>query len=156
MMRTSFAKLCFILAFSVCTFDSIYAQGIVYCVYPGRVAASRVQGQVCDPFGVAVPGVAIALVDERGSALRADTDSQGRFRLAVSPGKYSFKAVLPMFQSSQTELNVAKDLTGIVRPSELHVILGLNGSYCAWVTTSQKGFQQIISGNKKRFEEIAQ
>jgi hypothetical protein len=130
-----------------------HPQEIVDCVYPGHVIVSRVEGQVFDPFGVVVPGVAITLVDNRGSTKKYTTDSQGRFRLAVSPGKYSFKAVFPMFEYSQTELIVGEDLVGVIRPSNIYVILGMNGSYCAWVTTSRKGFRQIISSNKKRSEE---
>jgi len=61
-----------------------------------------------------------------------------------------------MFQTSQTELNVGEDLIGLVHPSDLHVILGLNGSDCAWVTTSQKEFKQIVNSNKKRSEESVQ
>jgi hypothetical protein len=133
-----------------------HSQEIVDCVYPGHVIVSRVEGQVFDPFGVVVPGVVITLVDERGSTQLYTTDSQGRFRLAVSPGKYSFKAVFPMFQTSQTELSVGEDLVGHLRPNNVYVILGLNGSYCAWVTTSRKEFQQIISSNKKRSEELIQ
>jgi hypothetical protein len=153
-MRTPLAMLCLFLPFSICTFDSIYAQ--VDCVYPGRVAVSHAQGQVFDPFGVVVPGVVVTLDDERGSTLQTTTDSQGRFRFAASRGKYSFKAVLPMFQTSRTQLNVGENLAGLVHRQNLHVILGLIGSYCAWVTTSQEEFQQIINNNKKRSEETAQ
>ena len=136
--------------------QSVHSQGIVDCVYPGQVTVSRLEGQVFDPFGVVVPGVVITLDDERGSTQKNTTDSQGRFRLAVSPGKYSFKAVFPMFQTSQTELSVGEDLVGLLRPSNVYVILGLNGSYCAWVTASRKEFRQIISSNKKRSEESIQ
>jgi hypothetical protein len=132
------------------------SQGIVDCVYPGHVAVSRVEGKVFGPFGVVVPGVVVSLVNEQGSTLQTKTDSEGRFRVAASPGKYSFKAVFPMFQTSQTELNVGEDLVGLVHPGNLWVILGLNGADCAWVTTSQKEFRQIISSNKKRAEESAQ
>jgi hypothetical protein len=131
-------------------------QGIVDCVYPGRVSVSRVQGRVFDPFGAIVPGVVITLVDEHNATLQTTTDEQGRFHLASSPGKYRFKAVFQMFQTSQTELNVGEDLVGLVHPSDLRVILGLSGSYCAWVTTSQKEFRQIISSNEKRLKESAQ
>jgi hypothetical protein len=110
-------------------------QGIVDCVYPGRVSVSRVQGRVFDPFGVVVPGVVITLVDEQNTSLQLATDEQGRFHFAISPGKYRLKAVFQMFQTSQTELNVGEDLVGLVHPGDLYVILGLSGSYCAWVTT---------------------
>jgi phosphatidate phosphatase APP1 len=120
------------------------------------VAVSHAQGQVFDPFGTAVPGVIITLADERGSTLQTTTDDQGRFRLAATQGNYSFKAKLPMFQTSQTQLNVSEDLAGLIHPRSLRVILGMNSLFCAWVTTSQKEFQQIISDNKKRSEETAQ
>jgi hypothetical protein len=132
------------------------SQGIVDCVYPGHAAVSRVEGRVFDPFGVAVPGVVVSLVNEQGSTLQTKTDSEGRFRVAASPGEYSFKAVFPMFQTSQTELNVGEDLVGLVHPGSLWVILGLNGADCAWITSSQKEFRQIISSNKKRAKESAQ
>jgi len=131
------------------------SQGIVDCVCPGHVAVSRVGGRVFDPFGVAVPGAAISLVDEQGSTLQTKTDSEGRFRVAASPGKYSFKAAFPRFQTSQTELNVGEDLVGPVRQGNLWVILGLEGADCAWVTTSHKEFRQIISSNKERAEGSA-
>jgi len=133
-----------------------HAQGIVDCVYPGRVSVSSVQGQVFDPFGAVVPGVVITLVDQHDATLHTTTDGQGRFHLSTSPGKYRFKAIYPMFQTGQTELNVGEDLIGVVHPSDLHVILGLDGMYCAWVTTSRKEFQQIIKDNKKRSEESTQ
>jgi hypothetical protein len=126
------------------------------CVYPGRVSVSRVQGRVFDPFGVVVPGVVITLVDEHNMTLQTTTDAQGRFHLAASPGKYLFKAIFPMFQISHTELSVGEDLVGLIHPSDLHVILGLDGLDCAWVTTSQKEFQQIISSNNKRLKETVQ
>lgn len=148
--QTVLAGVCLITPF-VCQ-----GQGTVDCVYPGRVATSRVQGQVFDPFGVVVPDVVVTLVNERGSTLQTRTDSQGRFRLAAARGNYSFKAVYPMLQTSQTELNVGEDLADLIHPSKLHVVLGLNGSYCAWVTTSKKEFRQIICSNKKRSEETTQ
>ena len=133
----------------------VRSQGIVDCVFPGHIAASRVQGEVVDPFGVAVPGVTVTLVDEQGSRQQTSTDSEGRFRLSTQPGK-SFEATFPNFQRSQTVLSVGEDAAGLLHPRNLHVILGLNGSYCAWITTSEKEFHQIISSNKKRSEESAQ
>jgi hypothetical protein len=138
----------------VCGACYSYAQ--VDCVYPGHVAASRVDGQVYDSFGTVVPGVAITLTDERGSKLEAKTDDQGRFRIAAASGKYSFKATFAMFETSQTSLDVGADLAGLLHPSKLYVILGLNGSNCPWVTTSQKKFRQIVNSNKKRSEESSQ
>jgi hypothetical protein len=152
-MRRTSASLCLILAFAVCTLDSVYAQ--VDCVYPGRVTVSHARGQVVDPFGSALPGAVVTLADERGSTFQATTDSQSRFSLAAPPGTYSFTAVLPMFQTSQTHLNVGDDLAGFIHARSLRVILGLNGSYCAWVTTSKRQLQEIISDNKKRSEETA-
>ncbi len=135
---------------------SFVASAQVDCVYPGRVAVSRVQGQVFDPFGAVVPGVVITLVNAQGLTLKTTTDAQGRFHVAASPGKYFFKAVFPMFQTSQTELSVGEDLVGPVHSNNLYVIMGLSGSYCAWVTTSPEEFQQIIGSNKKRSEESTQ
>jgi hypothetical protein len=160
--RRGFWLRCFLGVFGLGAYFTIVspqiarAQSIVDCVYPGRVSVSRVQGRVYDPFGVVVPGVVVTLVDERGSTLQATTDNQGRFRIAAPPGKYSFKAVFPMFQTSMTELNVGEDLAGLVRPSDLYVTLGLDGMYCAWVTTGRKEFQQIVKNNKKRSEESTQ
>jgi hypothetical protein len=150
------AKYSLVIAAVVYASSSAFAQGIVDCVYPGRVAVSRVQGQVFDPFGVAVPGVFVSLRNEQSSTLQTKTDDNGHFQIAAPPGEYSFTAVLSMFQTSQTTLSVGKDLVRLVRPDGLYVILGLNGSDCAWVTTSQKEFRQIISSNKKRSEESAQ
>ncbi|MGO8758835.1 MAG: carboxypeptidase-like regulatory domain-containing protein [Terracidiphilus sp.] len=133
-----------------------FAAAQVDCVYPGRVSVPRVQGQVFDPLGTAVPGVVVKLVDQRGSTLQATTDGQGRFRLAAPPGEYSFTAVLPMFQTSQTELSVGEDLAGLVHPRNLYVVLGMAGTFCPWVTTSEKEFRNIINGNKKRSEESTQ
>jgi hypothetical protein len=142
--------------FAVLPSRASLAQGIVDCVYPGRVSVSRVQGRVFDPFGTVVPGAVITLVNEHNVTLQTTTDNQGRFHFATSPGKYRFKAEIQMFQKSQTELSVGEDLAGLIYPSDLHVILGLSGSYCAWVTTSQREFRQIISSNEKRLKESAQ
>ncbi len=144
------------LSSSVLSLQMAHAQGIVDCVYPGRVSVSRVRGRVFDPFGAALPGVAIKLADEQSLTLETTADGWGRFHFSASPGKYSFEATLPMFQTSRAQLIVGEDLIGLVRHSELYVILGLSGSECAWATTSQKEFKQIVSSNKKRSEEPVQ
>lgn len=154
-MRALIPALCLVATFGLCGSSLICAQGIVDCVYPGHVAVSRIEGEVFDPFGVVVPGVVVSLVSEQGSTLQTKTDNEGRFRLAASAGNYSFRAVFPMFQASQTELSVGEDLAGLVHPSNLRVILGMTGSFCSWVTTSQKEFRNIINSNKKRSEESA-
>ncbi len=155
-MRAFIPAVCLVATFGLCGSSLICAQGIVDCVYPGHVAVSRVQGRVFDWSGTIVPGVVVTLVDERGSKMQTTTDSQGHFHLAPSPGEYSSTAVFPMFQTSQTKLNVGEDLVGLAHPSNLFVIIGMAGSFCPWVTTSQKEFRNIISGNKKRIEEAAQ
>jgi len=145
---------CFLSALWIwCSFLPLHmarAQSFVDCVYPRRVSVSRIQGRVFDPFGVPVPGVVITLVDEDGRTLQTKSDGGGRFQIAASPGKYSFKADFPMFQTSDTELAVGEDLIGFIHPSHLYVILGLTGSECAWITTSRKEFEQVISDNKKK------
>ncbi len=128
----------------------------VDCISPAPITVSRVQGQVFDPTGAVVPGVVISLVGEGGSTLQVTTDQQGRFQLSVSPGRYILKAVVPMFQMAAIELNVKEDVNALNPSGELRVILGLGGSFCPWVTTSNREFQQIIRANKKRIEESAQ
>jgi hypothetical protein len=117
---------------------------------------SRVRGRVFDPFGIVIPGVSIKLVDNQDTSLQTTSDARGYFRLAARPGEYSFKATFQPFQTSQAELDVGEDLVSLVRRSDLKVILGLGGSDCAWVTTSQKEFRQIISSNEKRVKESAE
>jgi hypothetical protein len=151
LMRSVFVILALFLSFYPLP---LHAQ--VDCVYPGHVTVANVRGRVFDPLGALVPGVVITLVDEHNQKLQTTTDAAGRFHIDTSPGNYSFEAVSPPLQTSQTNLSVGKDLIGLVRPSDLHVILGLNGSYCAWVTTSRKELNQIITGNEKRSQESVQ
>ncbi len=145
------------LAISILLFPLVSrSQAIVDCVYPGHVLVSRAQGKVVDPTGVAIPGAAVAFADDHGVTLQTKTDNRGMFRLAARPGMYSFKASFPMFEPAHADLEVGRNLVRLVRPSDLHVILGLGGSDCAWVTTSQRKFKQIIESNKKRSEVAVQ
>jgi len=87
MRRVSVAELLLVLIVEFCVSNCVCAQGIVDCVYPGRVSVSRVQGQVFDPFGTVVPGVLITLVDEHNVTQQAISDAEGRFHLEASPRK---------------------------------------------------------------------
>lgn len=127
-MRRRVVMLFLVLGLGVCRSDGASAQ--VDCVYPTRVDVSRAQGHVFDPFGAVVPGVIVTLTGERGAIQRTTTDNQGRFRLHASRGNYSFRAALPMFEVSQTHLNIGEDLSSVVRPRSLRVILGINGLFC--------------------------
>jgi len=154
--RNDIQKILVIIAVASCSAFALLQAQTVDCVYPSRIFVCRVQGHVFDPFGTAVPGVVLSLVNGSAATLQTTSDNQGGFRLAAPPGKYSLKAVFPMFQTSQAELNVSEDSAGLVRPGNLYVILGMTGSFCAWVTTSKKDFDKIIRANKKRLKEAAE
>lgn len=139
-----------------CQMGFLHAQGIVDCVNPATLNVSRVKGQVFDPTGVVVPRVAVSLTSEQGTNLTAISDREGRFRFPAATGRYQLKSALPMFQPAAVELDVGKDAVRLINPSDIRVILGLAGSFCPWVTTSNREFQRIIRANKKRLKETVQ
>jgi hypothetical protein len=42
------------------------------------------------------------------------------------------------------EFNVGRDAQSLLHPSNLSVVVGLNGLFCPWVTTSKKKLEQEI------------
>jgi len=135
---------------------SAHSQGIVDCVSPSHISVSRVQGQVFDPSGVAVPGVTVSLVDKRGARQEIETDSQGLFHIEALPDSYEFKAAQRSFETASAGLYILGREDVGPRPDYLYVVLGMGGSFCPWVTASKHEFQRIIRDNKKRMREAAQ
>jgi hypothetical protein len=137
-------------------FTEPFAQGQVDCVQNHRLSIARISGQVVDPFGVAVPNARISLTNLSGSKFETQTDAGGRFRLSAATGDYRFEAKLPNFQTAIVEISLDRDVWDTLRPVDFHVILGLFGLYCPWVTTSKKEFEYNIRANIMRSKESAQ
>src|ERR1035437_9632609 len=101
----------------------------VDCVSPRTLKVSRVQGQVFDITGNAVPGVVVSLVQEGKPTAQFHTGSNGEFQFKTTPGRYVLKAVVPAFQSTSVELIVGSSALSHFHPSTLRVIVGLYGSF---------------------------
>lgn len=125
----------------------------VDCVSPKALKISRVQGQVFDVTGVAVPGVVVSLVQDGKPTAQVRTGASGQFQFNAAPGRYVLKAEAPAFQRSNVELIVGSDLSDVFHRNTLRIILGLGGSFCPWATTSNKEFQKIVRANDQRIKE---
>lgn len=128
----------------------------VGCVSPRTLKVSRVQGQVFDITGNAVPGVVVSLVQEGKPTAQFHTGSNGEFQFKVAPGLYVLKAVVPAFQSTSVELEVGRNLWNSFHPSTLRVIVGLYGSFCPWATNSNREFMKMVRANNQRLKEHAE
>jgi hypothetical protein len=128
----------------------------VDCVSPRTLKVSRVQGQVFDITGNAVPGVVVSLVQEGKPTAQFHTGSNGEFQFKATPGRYVLKAEVPAFQRASVELNVGRDLGNLFHPSTLRVTVGLYGSFCPWATTSNREFQKMVRDNNRRLKENAE
>jgi hypothetical protein len=126
----------------------------VDCISPKTLRVSRVQGQVFDITGNAVPGVVILLVQAGKSVAQFHTGLNGDFQFKAANGRYVLKAEVPAFQSSSVELEVGRDLGNLFHPSTLRVIAGLYGSFCPWATTSNREFQKMVRANNQKLKEI--
>ena len=138
------------------TIGAANAAAQVDCVSPRTLKVSRVQGQVFDITGNAVPGVVVLLVQDGKSIAQFHTGSNGEFQFKTAPGFYVLKAEVPAFQSSSVELKVGRDLGNLFHPSTLRVIVGLYGSFCPWATTSNREFQKMVRANNQRIKETAE
>jgi hypothetical protein len=118
--------------------------GIVDCIEQKRLAVRRVQGRVYDPNGVALEGALITLSSETEGEVQSKTNEAGEFLVRVHPGRYSFRATFPGFESTRANVEVGFDVISVVHPTALHVILALPGVNCPWVTTSNKEFKGIV------------
>jgi hypothetical protein len=146
-------------AFLVAVFGMIaaaIAAAQVNCIGQKPLRVSRVQGQVFDITGNAMPGVVVSLVQEGRSTAQFRTGSTGSFQFKAVPGVYLLKAEVPAFQSTSVELKVGHDLWNLFHPSTLCVIVGLYGSFCPWATTSNREFKKIVRANNQRLKEISE
>ncbi len=125
----------------------------VDCISPKTLKVSRVQGQVFDITGAAVPGGVVSLVQEGKSTAQFRTGASGEFQFKTAPGRYVLKAEVPAFQSTSVQLEVGRNIGNLFHPSTLRVIVGLNGSFCSWATTSDREFQKIVRANNQRLKE---
>ena len=65
----------------------------------GQTGTSGLRGQVLDPSGAAVPGIAVYAVGPSGSKLSAETDAEGRYVFRnLPPGAYTLTVLLKGFQ----------------------------------------------------------
>ena len=133
-----------------------YSSAQVDCVQNRTSKVSDIQGVVVDPFGIAVPAATVTAWDQNGHVASTQTNAVGRFSIRTSKGKYEFKASMHAFEDGKVELIVRRNVFSSLRHEQLYVILGLAGSYCSWVTTSDKDFEYNIRANKKRSKEFEQ
>jgi len=130
--------------------------GIVDCFGQGRVLASRAQGMIVDPTGVPVPGARISLTAEGKPSLETRSGSDGRFLLKAPAGLYIFRVDVAQFAGPEIELDLGKDSTSLLHPNSMYVMLGLAGSFCPLVTTSDRMLKRETELNKQRLKESTQ
>jgi hypothetical protein len=130
--------------------------GQVDCVQNHVLSTAAISGKVVDPFGVVVPNARVSLTNLSGRRFETQTDAEGRFRLSAASGEYKFEASLPDFQIARVDVSLDRDIWNTLHPADLHVILGLFGLYCPWVTTSKREIEYNIRANIKRSKESAQ
>ncbi|HEV2174692.1 MAG TPA: carboxypeptidase-like regulatory domain-containing protein [Nitrospira sp.] len=118
--------------------------GIVDCIEQKKLIVPRVQGQVFDPTGIALPDAAISLWPDGRPIVQLKSDAKGQFYFKVESGHYILKATYPGFAITTAELEVGKDVVSILHPEALRVILALPGLNCPWVTTSNKEFKELV------------
>jgi hypothetical protein len=128
----------------------------VDCVQNRRIVAERVAGQVVDPFGVGIPEAKISLSDQAGHQFETRTGPDGKFSLAADAGQYKFEASLPNFQAADVDISLQQGVWNSFHRRDFHVILGLFGMYCPWVTASSRDYENNVRANIKRSKESAQ
>jgi hypothetical protein len=129
------------------------AQGT--CVVPHGIAVSQIRGQVFDAFGIAVPFATVTVIGIRG-AVQTIADNDGQFSFNVGPGHYALKAEAEGFAYSSAELKVGRNWQTLFGRQRLKVMLGFGDTYCPWVTTSNKDFQDTTEANFTRLKQSAQ
>jgi hypothetical protein len=137
--------------------------GIVDCFGQGKVHSSRIKGAVFDPTGVPVPGAKVLLTPANTylqpnvkPAFESETDKAGWFVIKAAPGDYILDIETPAFVSPQVEIDLGSDFVGLVHPDNLYAMPGLSGSFCPWVTTSQRKFDREVRLNKRRLQTNSQ
>lgn len=130
-----------------------FAQGT--CTVPHGIAVSQIRGQVFDAFGIAVPFATVTVIGIRG-AVQTVADNDGEFSFNVGPGHYALKAEAEGFAYSSAELKVGRNLQTMFGRQRLKVMLGFGDTYCPWVTTSSKDFQDTTEANFTRLKQSAQ
>jgi hypothetical protein len=77
----------------------------------GQAAGGRLEGQITDPSGAAIPGAAVTAQSADGIARNTSTDREGRYRFAALPyGSWTVRITSPGFrpvQRSSVEVNSA-------------------------------------------------
>ena len=148
---------CFLalVASAVFLVPSMLASAQGKCTVPHGIAVSQIRGQVFDAFGIAVPFATVTVLGIRG-AVQTTADNDGEFSFNVGPGHYALKAEAEGFAYSSAELKVGRNLQTIFGRQRLKVILGFGDTYCPWVTTSSKDFQDTTETNFTRLKQSAQ
>ena len=74
-------------------------------------ATGVLAGRVLLPGGRPAAGVAVAVEDAAGMLRRAASDDDGRFRVALAPGRYTVTAVGPAAEQAEATIDVAAGRT---------------------------------------------
>ncbi len=158
-MRTRLRSFCVwpflaITTISIATVLPVPALAQSDCAVPHGVAVPQVRGQVFDAFGIAVPFATVMVLGIHG-AVQTTADNAGHFSFDVPSGHYVLKADAEGFTYSSAELSVGRNWRTVLLQPRLKVMLGFNGSYCPWVTTSRSKFQGIAQANLTHLKETA-
>jgi hypothetical protein len=85
-------------------------------------------------------------------AFETKTDRAGRFLLNAKAGNYFLDVKTSSFVGPQVEIDLGRDLFGFIHPGNLYVMLGLSGSFCAWVTQSHRKFEHEVQLNRTELQ----
>jgi len=133
--------------------------GFVLTVCPAQcvhrtIPVSRVQGSVFDSLGQPIPSVEVSLKSEGKVVATTTTDDAGRFSVSASPGKYDLYANARNFEPGFAQVDVGRDLVGVLRPTHLWMILDVGeelADQCpGTTTTSCREFDKAVQKYKQK------
>jgi hypothetical protein len=119
-----------------------------------QVHVAQLRGTVYDPSGVRIPGASVRVQKDGNLLGEAQTDDRGGFAFKVRPGRYKLQAEMPGFQRMSQEIDVDLDLSTLLLPGHLRVVLGLGGTFCSYATTSTRQFKYDIKHFNDSLKEM--
>ena len=120
------------------------------CVSQRNIHVAALRGQVFDPSGVPIPGVVLTISKDGHTVSSWKSNINGGFDLKGFSGEYEIHAESPGFMPFSLSTEVGSDLSTLLHPKSLKVILGLGGTTCGFATTSQRQFKNEVKYFRSR------
>ena len=137
-------------------FLAVGASGQVDCFVPPPIHVSRVQGTVFDYAGVPIPNVTVSLIDDQQTVSTAKTGVAGDFSIPAPPKRYKLRMSAAGFADAVLFLDSGRDLTTLLNPGRLRIILGMPFLNCTMGTTNKKQFLREVQNAATRLKGTAQ